>query len=73
MFAGRKANRSLKLEKPKRILNRMKQIHGDPYSVLGLLTHECSEEELVILMGWFGCERQDLYDKVTQELEIGKA
>jgi hypothetical protein len=51
----------------------MKQIHGDPYSVLGLLTHECSEEELVILMGWFGCERQDLYDKVTQELEIGKA
>ena len=59
--------------KVEHLLEELLKKFGRPYSVLGLLTHECTEQEILTLMDYFKCEREQLYEMVSKELEIGKA
>ena len=55
------------------ILEELLKKFGRPYSVLGLLNHECTEQDILTLMDYFKCEREQLYEMVSKEFEIGKA
>lgn len=59
--------------KAEQILEKLLRKFGRPYSVLGLLNHECTEDEILTLMDYFKCDREQLYVIVNGELEIGKA
>jgi len=55
------------------ILEELLKKFGRPYSVVGLLNHEVTEQEILTLMDYFKCEREQLYEVVTKEFEIGRA